>query len=121
MEGPLVMVVDDDLDVRESLAGLLREEGYRVLCAAHGQDALALLATGELPKLILLDWMMPVMSGGEFRKVQLEMPRLSQIPTVLITAGVPQLSSHLAFEEVMPKPLRIERLLALVDRHAPVS
>src|SRR5690606_9580668 len=57
-----VLVVDDELGILEALADLLREEGYRVLTAVHGREALERMA--ELrPDLVLTDWMMPVLDG----------------------------------------------------------
>ncbi|WP_342378449.1 response regulator [Myxococcus stipitatus] len=57
-----VLVVDDELGILEALADLLREEGYQVLTATHGAEALARM--GELrPDLVLTDWMMPVLDG----------------------------------------------------------
>ncbi|MFY1832373.1 response regulator [Myxococcus fulvus] len=57
-----VLVVDDEQGILEALADLLREEGYRVLTASHGREALARMS--ELrPDLVLTDWMMPVMDG----------------------------------------------------------
>ena len=84
-----VMIVDDDNDIRESLADALTEEGYLVVQARHGAEALEhLRAAQALPAVILLDLMMPVMDGAEFRERQRHDPHLSTVPVVLITAGV---------------------------------
>src|SRR5687767_15980220 len=66
-----VLVVDDDQDLRDSMAELVREAGYRVAVAADGREALALLERGPLPTLVLLDIRMPVMDGlrSEERRV----------------------------------------------------
>ena len=82
----LVLVVDDDQDLRDALRQLLEEEGYRVICAEHGQAALAHLRGGLTPDAILLDLWMPVMDGWQLRR-ELELdPALSRIPIVLLTA-----------------------------------
>ena len=75
----LLLVVDDDPGIRESLADLLNDEGYVVMTAVNGQDALRACARAEnLPCVILLDLMMPVMSGAEFYD---EMPMIPRSPT----------------------------------------
>src|SRR4051812_4876455 len=80
-----VLVVEDDYSTREGLACLLGEE-FNVRCAAHGEEALQYLRGNPAPDLILLDLMMPVLSGWEFRRQQLQEPALSNIPVVVLTA-----------------------------------
>src|SRR5215471_4078459 len=63
---PVVLIVDDDEDIRESVASILRVEGYDVDVACHGKEALDRLVTAAPPSLILLDLMMPVMDGRTF-------------------------------------------------------
>jgi two-component system, chemotaxis family, chemotaxis protein CheY len=83
-----IMIVEDDDDIRELVAGLLRHDGYDVLEAEHGARALELLAEQTTrPCLILLDLMMPVMSGAEFLKVLIDTGRLSTLPVVVVSAG----------------------------------
>src|SRR3954470_23175677 len=82
-----VLVVDDDQDIREALCDLLADAGYRAASVANGKEALIYLKSGELPCVILLDLMMPVMDGWEFRRQQQGDPRLSKIPVVVITAA----------------------------------
>src|SRR2546423_10696788 len=83
----VLLVVDDDPGIRESLAELLHDEGYVVLTAINGQDALARLRTsGDRPCVILLDLMMPVMSGSEFYTEMRNDPALADIPVVIISA-----------------------------------
>src|SRR5262245_13335746 len=88
--GPrLVLIVDDDHDIREALSQVLGDEGWVVATAADGREALDYLDAHRdaLPEVILLDLMMPVMSGGEFRAEQLKDPSLAPIPVVVISAG----------------------------------
>lgn len=83
-----IMIVEDDDDIRELVAGLLRHDGYDVLEAEHGARALELLAEQTTrPCLILLDLMMPVMGGSEFLKVLIDTDRLSTLPVVVVSAG----------------------------------
>jgi len=111
---PLVMVVDDDDDIRETLAGLLEDEGYEVAGYPTGRDALDALQGGMAPRVILLDLMMPVMDGAEFRRAQLADPKLASIPVVLITAAGLEPINRADYSEVLRKPLKIDRVLGVV-------
>jgi len=108
------MVVDDDPDIRESLADVLQEEGFDVVTAANGAEALEVLASGPLPSVILLDMMMPVMNGFEFRLAQKMAEELAPIPVVIITAGADQRSRDLGAAAVLRKPLDVSRLLETI-------
>jgi CheY-like chemotaxis protein len=81
-----VLVVDDDYSVQDAIKDVLEDEGYEVSLAANGLEALKELRRGGSPCVILLDLMMPVMNGWEFRREQLEDDGLAAIPTVLLTA-----------------------------------
>src|SRR5437762_2793351 len=81
-----VMIVEDDLDIRDALTQILEFEGYHVVSAENGQQALTQLQHGEHPGLILLDLMMPVMDGWQFRLEQQKDAKLSDIPVVIISA-----------------------------------
>ena len=113
----LVMVVDDDDDIRETLAGLLEDEGYGVAAFTQGKEALDALVGGLLPRVILLDLMMPVMDGWTFRRALLDDPALSRIPVVIMTAagkhGMPSPPAEL----VLHKPLHIDRVVEVVQDH----
>ncbi|MEK8023972.1 MAG: response regulator [Candidatus Hydrogenedentota bacterium] len=88
-----VLIVDDDEDIRVMLADLLTGEGYPVATAGHGREAIAYLRSGKLPCIIVLDLMMPVMNGWEFRAEQMKDPVFSSVPTVLFT-GVADLAAE---------------------------
>ena len=83
---PYVLVIEDDKDVRNVLSEVLDDEGYCVVAKTNGMEALKHLRQHPPPFLILLDLMMPVMNGAEFRVEQLQDPRLHAIPTVVLTA-----------------------------------
>ena len=81
-----VLVVDDEPLIREMLALTVRSEGYAVLTAANGRDALQQLQANSVD-VILLDLMMPVMDGRKFRIEQLLQPGLAHIPVIVLTAA----------------------------------
>ncbi len=110
--GPSVLVVEDDRDIRDCIADALDMEGYTVAVCPHGRDALEKLRGGFLPDVILLDLLMPVMSGWEFRQEQLADPLLSRIPVVVVSASTPGTARP---DRHLPKPFGIEELLAIVS------
>jgi len=114
-----VLVVDDDVAVRDMLCAALTAAGYQTAVAGNGKEALAQLRSGStLPGLILLDMMMPEMTGWEFRAAQQADPVLAAIPVAIITVlanSDPKLADLRAVD-VLAKPSRIEMLLAVVDR-----
>jgi len=117
-----VLVVDDDVDIRETVTGALQEEGYEVASARNGEEALAYLQTpgAKRPHLILLDLMMPIMSGSEFRAAQEADPSLSAIPVVLVSASgdVAARADSMRVAGVVRKPLSLDILIDHVERFA---
>ncbi|MCW8194518.1 response regulator [Proteobacteria bacterium 005FR1] len=113
-----VLIVDDDPGIRETFAEALMLAGYSVRTAANGKTALDLLATLEPPGLILLDMMMPIMNGEEFRKHQLADPVLSTIPVVVITAAqdAEQKARKLGAEAGLAKPIQFDNLSAVARK-----
>ena len=118
MEERPILVVEDDHDVREALTDILEDAGYPVLAARHGREALDLL-DHALPRLIILDLMMPVMNGYDFRRQQLETPRIADIPVVLLSAdeAVAKRSRELEAQGWLSKPVDFDRLLDVVSRY----
>src|SRR5258706_559410 len=112
-----ILLVEDDPDIRADLAELLRDDGFEVITAQNGQDALARLQQGLMPKVILLDLMMPVMDGWTFRSEQLRDPDLARIPTLLLSGAhdVRQQARDLGASGYVPKPLEWNRLRAILD------
>src|SRR5262249_6405268 len=82
-----VLLVDDDPDLLDVTSFVLENEGIVVETARNGQEALALLRAGRLPRLVLLDLMMPVMNGWEFLAEVAKDPELDAIPVVVLTAA----------------------------------
>jgi CheY-like chemotaxis protein len=115
-----VLLVEDDEDIRASVAEILRDEGFNVVGAVDGGDALRYLrSVAEVPRLILLDLMMPVMDGWAFRAAQLADERLAKIPVVILSAAtdVRQHAAQLRVEEYLIKPLDVPLLLNAIERH----
>jgi CheY-like chemotaxis protein len=112
-----ILVVDDDPDIRDSLREVLEDEGYEVACVGNGQEALDHLKTATpRPCVILLDLMMPVMDGWQFRREQKLHPEISDIPLVVITATGERPVLIDAAELVM-KPLDLTQLFAAIERY----
>jgi CheY-like chemotaxis protein len=115
-----VMVVEDDFAIRETLRELLEEEGYGVVEASNGVEALARLRGDKAPRLILLDLMMPVMDGWQFRDVLEHDPKLASIPVIVISAdhGLEEKVGEMRVEGYLAKPFELDRLLATIERYA---
>jgi CheY-like chemotaxis protein len=114
-----VLVVDDDEAIRDSLCEILSDEGHPAVGVPDGREALDFLRADGRPCLILLDLMMPVMDGATFRAEQLADPSLRSIPVAVITAAGPHAASGIKAEAILPKPLRIESVLTVVERFCP--
>lgn len=112
----LILVVDDDDDLRESLCSLLEYEGYAVVQARDGRAALSLLMAPSRPSLILLDLMLPVMDGWEFRDRQQQDPELATIPVIVTTAVSRdyRLENRMGAADYLTKPLDVPRLLEAI-------
>jgi signal transduction histidine kinase/CheY-like chemotaxis protein len=113
-----VLVVDDDADMRGAVADVLADAGFPVATASNGEEALAALRSGRRPGVILLDLLMPVMNGFEFRKAQRNDPAFAAIPTVVISASaeLDARRGELEGTEVLRKPVDMEALVALASR-----
>lgn len=81
-----IMVIDDDVDFRLAISEVLVDNGYSVMTAKDGEMGLNYLVhERELPDLILVDLMMPIKSGLEFRREQIQLEGISDIPVVFVT------------------------------------
>jgi CheY-like chemotaxis protein len=81
-----ILLVEDEEAIREMTEAVLQSEGYSMVSTGNGADALDVLREGVRPCMIILDLMMPVMDGWQFRTAQLRDPELLKIPTVVYTA-----------------------------------
>ena len=118
-EGESILIIEDDDDLRDSLFELISLKGYKVEAVANGREALERLADVPVPCLIILDLMLPVISGWEFRRQQLSDPRLSKIPTVILS-GISNLeteSRRLQAIACVSKPIDFDLLFKTIDEY----
>jgi two-component system, OmpR family, response regulator CpxR len=111
-----VLVVDDDPDIRETLRFVLEDAGYPVYLAENGREALDLLASAKRPPgLILLDLMMPIMSGDEMLRALKSVHALAAIPVTIVTAsGAPMPREATG---LLKKPVDLDALLRVVAKN----
>jgi CheY-like chemotaxis protein len=115
---PLVLVVDDDSGIRDSLGDCLRAEGYRVSSARDGAEGLERIQD-ERPGLVLVDLFMPVMDGHQLLARLRGDAATREIPVVLMTGATPRAGDPLPpADAVLPKPFELDELLAVIRRLA---
>lgn len=116
-----VLVVDDYSDARETIRDVLEQQGYRVIEAANGQQALNILVSEALPRigLIVLDLRMPVMDGHEFLQVVRSYVRLATIPVLVVSGSVAELEEPERKRIVasLQTPFKPEELVQVVGAH----
>jgi CheY-like chemotaxis protein len=118
---PEILVVDDDRNIRETLGDILAFEGYHVELAENGERALEIIRRGPPPAVVLLDMMMPVMSGWEFLELAEEDEALKKLPVVVVSALPTPLAPAGAEGGVkgwLGKPVDVDKLLRLVEQLA---
>ena len=108
----IIIVAEDDVDIRESVASILRDEGYETRTASNGREALLTLDAlhGE-PCILFLDLMMPVMSGVEVLNVLWRDRRLADVPVIVCSAVAHTPALPAGVRQFIPKPLSIDTLL----------
>jgi CheY-like chemotaxis protein len=116
-KGGSLLVVDDDRDILDAMREVLQREGYRVLSAANGIEACTVLAS-ESVDLILLDLLMPAMSGWEFLDTTAADPRLAALPIIVISAAPHDVGDRPNVRAVLQKPFERGALLDLIATHA---
>jgi CheY-like chemotaxis protein len=117
MNTPTVMVVEDDIDTREMLCRFLQLEGYQVESASNGRQALDRLTGGAHACVIVLDLMMPVMDGWQFRREQVRDAELSRIPVIVVSAAGRDRIDRIDADDVLSKPVDLDELLARVSQY----
>lgn len=116
MNGKSILIVEDDLDIRDFLTQFLTSEGFEVSCAENGKLALEMLSKKK-PSVILLDLFMPVMDAVGFRKVQELDPQLSNIPIIVMSAdwGLSVKAMNIGLSQYVRKPIDVESLLKAIS------
>ena len=109
-----ILIVDDEPDILDSLREFFEDEGFSVVTAADGAQALVALERDQLPCVIILDLIMPTLSGCEVYERMQDDPRLSHVPVVVSTSDP---SRAPAGDVIMKKPVDLTRLLGLVRQH----
>jgi len=108
-----VLIVEDEVMIRDALIELLGKDGREIVTAGDGQEALERLEQVQRPSVILLDLMMPPMDGWEFLRRQAADPSIAGIPTIVLSSSrLPTGARH-----QLAKPIDVDRLLALVDQY----
>jgi CheY-like chemotaxis protein len=111
-----VLVVEDDQDIREGLTHILRDEGFDVHVASNGLEALDLIRRRGSPDVIILDLLMPVMSGVELLAILRRTPSLASIPVVVMSAFHHELSTlRERPHQFLSKPIAIPSLMVTIE------
>lgn len=114
-----ILIVEDDVEIRNSLRDVLELEGYEVTLANNGREAIDYLNTAQtLPDAILLDMMMPVMTGYEFRDLQIKDEKIANIPTAILSAegNLDAKVKDLGVQFVLKKPIELDNLLTTIEQ-----
>jgi CheY-like chemotaxis protein len=111
-----ILVVEDDHDLRVTLRQSLESEGYTVMTAPNGRDALAYLKDAPRPALVLLDLMMPIMTGWELLEIIQQTEAYASVPVVVSSATYDERVAQRA-REYLRKPLDLPRLIEIVDSY----
>jgi CheY-like chemotaxis protein len=109
-----ILIVEDDELIRRAMQMVLEWEGYQVRCVNNGQEALDALRSGEHPALIVLDIMMPVLDGQQFRHEQLRDPSLAAIPVIVVSAV--SFAEAVSAASHIRKPFEVQELLDAIHQ-----
>lgn len=117
-EAHSILLVEDDDFIRQEISEALEDEGYKVATAAHGKEALAILADGKKPSVVLLDLMMPVMNGWEFLKAFKKDEAFVGIPVVILSAFADR-ATIIGGDaiSVLRKPINLTALFNVLEEH----
>lgn len=114
-----VLVVDDDANIRELITWKLANAGFSTMAAADGAAGLVAATSGSVPDLILLDWMMPKMSGIEVCRALRDNPLTDRVPIIMLTANAEEAEVELGFavgvDDFIAKPFSPREMLSRVQ------
>jgi CheY-like chemotaxis protein len=116
-----ILIVDDDDELRDVLALALQAVGYTVMTARDGSEAIALLRCGHVPAVILLDLVMPIMTGWEFCELQQADPEIADIPVLVMSSAArsdPTAPFFFGAVDTLRKPISFEELLRKIRPYA---
>jgi CheY-like chemotaxis protein len=113
-EGP-ILVVEDDSGMRDALVTVLEGEGWSTLTVTNGAEAVGQLEKGLRPRLVVVDLMLPRVSGWDLLQYLRETVELSKTPTLVIT-GFPRENLRVSADVVLHKPVDYDRLIAAVRK-----
>jgi CheY-like chemotaxis protein len=118
MSKPKILIVEDDSDVRRLYALGLNQRGFEVKLAATGAEAVERILSGEQPDVILLDWLLPLMNGGEVLTRLADDHRAAAIPIIVISGqpAPPRESLNPRIQSWLTKPVTIDDLVAEIQR-----
>jgi CheY-like chemotaxis protein len=122
-----ILLVDDDLELSDTMSEFLKLHGYATLQAQNGQNALDLLKTMAVPLLIVLDMSMPVLDGRGFLKRRVKDPVLLGIPVVVVSGSDAPASPPMNIKAYLRKPVSMKRLMSIIESalspcsHAPAN
>ena len=125
LSGP-ILLVEDDADIREAVQGFLELQGYEVVVARHGREAMEHLRRSPRPSLILLDMALPVMDGHRVLSFRKETDGLQEVPVIIISAGMAVMNprdralyaANYNVAAFLKKPVDPNQLLETLERHA---
>ena len=110
-----ILVVEDEHELQVSLSTVLGDEGYSVTCVNHGKAALEhLRSPAARPCVILLDLMMPVMTGFDFRREQQRDPSLAAIPVIVLSANAGDHAGDVQPAATFRKPVELDEVIGMV-------
>ena len=119
-ERPTIFIIEDDVDTREMLGRFLELEGYSIETAANGRQALERLTTSGIRAcVILLDLMMPVMDGWQFRREQVRNEDLARIPVIVVSAAGRERLQQIEANAYLSKPVDLDELLKHITQFCP--
>jgi len=114
----MILIVEDEYGAAEIMQLVLEAEGYEVLIASNGKEAMEIVESGKVPKLIFSDFMMPVMNGGEFGKLVARSEQLDETPFVFMSGTSEDVVRQYYdnYDDFLIKPFSIDDLLNTVSR-----
>jgi two-component system response regulator MprA len=116
----LVLIIEDDHDIRVTLRSALEAEGFSVFSATNGAEGYRLLQSITSPVVVILDQNMPLSSGDDFMRLRNKDARTANIPIIALSAVDDRVSS-LGAVAYLRKPVDLHRLVGLVRKYSPSS